>query len=226
MNSRTRLSVVSLIALAGTVACGPASYSTEFDVTESPVSENAAWHHTGLDWTTVASSNGMAYGTQTGNGGFDDSYAYLSGFSADQTASGIVHIDPGINTGTTHEVEILLRWADSEHSARGYECNFAYDGQYADIVRWNGPKDSFTYLLPTLSVRIPGGLHEGDTVGASIVGTTITTYLNGTPLATVADSVFTDGNPGIGFFRGAPSAPQNDFAFTQFAARSIVPPAQ
>lgn len=223
MNPRTLQSLVSLIALCGAVACGPTSYNTEFDLTESPLFEDSHWHRQGLDWTSVVSSNGMAYGTQTGSGGYDDSYAYLVNFTPDHTASGTVHIDPAIDVGTTHEVEILLRWADTEHTARGYECNFAYNGQYADIVRWNGPKGDFTYLLPTLSITIPGGLHEGDNVGASIIGTTITTYLNGVPLASVNDSMFTNGNPGIGFWRGAPSGPQNDFAFTQFGARDIVP---
>jgi hypothetical protein len=42
----------------------------------------------------------------------------------------------GITVGTidascTHEVEILLRWFDAEHVARGYECHLAFDGSYA-----------------------------------------------------------------------------------------------
>jgi hypothetical protein len=220
MNAHTLGRVGLLVLLFGSVACGPTSYSTEFDLTESPISESASWHHVGLDWAQVVTANGMAFGTQTGSGGFDDSYAYLVNFTQDHSASGVVHIEPGINTATTHEVEILLRWADTEHTARGYECNFAYDGQYAQIVRWNGAKGDFT---PLQNAPLPGGLHEGDTVSASIVGNLITTYVNGVQLSTITDNTFPNGQPGMGFWRGAPSSPQNDVAFLSFAARDIVP---
>jgi hypothetical protein len=200
----------------GTTAAG--SYTTDFNLRESPISEGGVWHHTGLDWTLVVTGGGLAYGTQAGNGGYDDSYAYLSGFPPDQSASGVVHIDSAINGSTTHEVEILLRWADSAHNARGYECSFAFNGQYADIVRWNGAKGDFTFVVPTLTASIPGGLHEGDTVSAKIVGNRITTYVNGKQLLTAMDSTFTDGNPGMGYWRGAPSTPINDFAFTHYTA--------
>jgi hypothetical protein len=214
----------AVMILRSGVAWAQTSYVTDFNVTESPVSESGAWRHAGLEWTRIAVANGLAFGTQTGNGGFDDSYAYLAGFSADQSASGVVHLDSEINSSTTHEVEILLRWADSAHTVRGYECNFAYNGQYADIVRWNGPKDDFTYLVPTLTANIPGGLHEGDIVSAKIVGHVITTYVNGTQILSVSDDRFNDGNPGMGFWRGAPSGPMNDFAFTRFTATSLTVP--
>jgi len=213
-------SVLVLLLVHSTSARAATAYVTDFDLTESPISEQGAWSQTGLDWNKVVTAGGLAFGTQTGNGGFDDSYAYLSGFTPDQLASAVVQLG-ALGGGVTHEVELLLRWADSEHSARGYECNFAHDGQYADIVRWNGPKDSFTYLVPTLTAAIPGGLHNGDTVSAKIIGHTITTYVNGTQILTVTDNTFNDGNPGIGFFRGGPSGPQNDFSLTHFSASSL-----
>ncbi|HEV8547371.1 MAG TPA: hypothetical protein VGQ57_00060, partial [Polyangiaceae bacterium] len=94
------------------------TYSTHFDATEAPLSENGAWHHLGLDWTTVETASGIAYGTQllgVGRSGptqYDDSYAYLAGFPADQQASGVIALG-SIDTSCTHEVEILLRWADA-----------------------------------------------------------------------------------------------------------------
>lgn len=212
-----------VVTLTSSVATAATSYTTDFNLTESPVSEGGAWKQTGLDWTRIVTTGGIAHGTQTGNGGYDDSYAYLSGFSPDQSASAVVHLDPNINHATTHEVEILLRWADSAHTARGYECNFAYNGQYQDIVRWNGPKSNYTYLVPTGSAHIPGGLREGDVVSAKIVGNLITTYVNGIEILSVADNVFKDGNPGMGFWRGAPSGPANDVAFTRFTAASLTP---
>jgi hypothetical protein len=73
-------------------ACGPSrtTYSTNFPLTENPISEGARWRNTGLDWTPVATSNGLAYSTQTRNA-YDDSYAFLSGFGADQAAA-VIHL--------------------------------------------------------------------------------------------------------------------------------------
>src|SRR5262245_9498429 len=71
-------------ASAGTGAAGGGkSYSTEFDGIENPLSEGGVWSHVGLDWRNVEKSGGIAYGTQTGTGGYDDSYAVLSGFPPD-----------------------------------------------------------------------------------------------------------------------------------------------
>src|SRR5689334_4505870 len=85
-------------------------YETDFDGDEAPLSEGGAWSHAGQDWRTAVKTGGYAFGTQTGTGGYDDSYALLSGFSPDQTASGVIHLVPTIDPSCTHEVEILLRW--------------------------------------------------------------------------------------------------------------------
>jgi len=214
--------VLLACCLGSGAAAAATTYTTTFELSEKPISEQGAWRRLNAAGTPVATAGGLAFGTQTGSGGFDDSYAYLSGFPPNQAASAVVHLDKGISTNTTHEVEILLRWSDSADGTRGYECNFAYNGQYQDIVRWNGPKGSFTYLVPTLTASIPGGLHDGDTVSAQIVGKTITTFVNGKKILSVDDDTFKDGNPGMGFFRGAPSGPQTDFALTQFTATSSV----
>ena len=196
-------------------------YTTDFDLTESPLSENGAWHHDGLDWTRVDSASGLAFGTQglgvsrSGPAGYDDSYAYLSGFPPDQHATAVVHLGT-IDGSCTHEVEILLRWADSAHVARGYECNVAFDGSYAQIVRWNGAVGDFTYLN---SGNVPGGIHDGDTVSASIIGTRIALSVNGVERATAQDSTYTTGNPGIGFWRGTSGCGSRaDYGFTRFTA--------
>jgi len=222
MNARQCFLCLLLSMLAShTNAFAATSYTTDFNLTESPLSEGGVWKHAGLDWTRPASAGGFAYGTQTGTGGYDDSYAYLSGFPPDQSASGVVHIDSRTSTTTTHEVEILLRWSDSASSARGYECNFAYNGQYADIVRWNGAKGDFTFLAPAGTAGISGGLKEGDVVSAQIIGNVITTFVNGTKVLSVVDSTYGDGNPGMGFWRGDPSSPLDDFAFTRFSAVAL-----
>ena len=194
-------------------------YQTDFDRTETLISEGGVWSHSGLDWTTVATANGLAIGTQTGGvGRFDDSYAFLSGFPADQAASVVIHKDPKLDTTTQHEVEILLRWADSADAARGYECNLSYDGAYAEIVRWNGAYGDFTYVTPQGSGG-PGSVHDGDIFTAQIVGNTITTALNGIRLAQAKDSKWSTGNPGIGLFRnGQAGAFPGDYCLTRFSA--------
>ena len=213
-------------ASAGAGAAGGSSYATSFDLTEAPISENGVWHHAGLDWTFVDTEGGIAFGTQvlgmnrSGPGAYNDSYAYLSGFAADQRASAVVHqgtIDPGC----THEVEILLRWSDADHVAQGYECNLAYDGSYAQIVRWNGPVGDFTYLG---SGSVPGGVHDGDTLAASITGTRITLSVNGVVTATADDASYATGNPGIGFWRGdGGCGALGDYGFTSFVASDAPP---
>jgi hypothetical protein len=200
------------------------SYSTSFDTSESPLSERGAWHHEGVDWTIVQTTAGIAYGTQalgvprSGPEGYDDSYAYLAGFPADQRASAEIAMGT-IDTSCTHEVEILLRWFDSDHVARGYECNLAFDGSYAQIVRWNGPVGDYTYLGEG---SVPGGVKAGDTISASIVGSHITLSVNGTVRAMTDDSTFADGNPGVGFWRGSSGCgAYADLGFASFEASSV-----
>jgi len=202
------------------------SYSTNFGLSESPISEDGAWHHDGLDWTTVDTADGIALGTQalgvsrSGPEGYDDSYAYLAGFPPDQAASAVVALG-AIDASCTHEVELLLRWADSAHNARGYECNVAFDGSYAQIVRWNGPVGDYMYLG---AGNVPGGMHDGDTVSASIVGDTITLSVNGTVRATAQDRTFADGNPGVGFWRGdSGCGTLGDYGFASFGANEVTP---
>ncbi len=196
------------------------SYSTDFNLTESPISEGNAWKNVGLDWTFVATAGGYAFGTQTGNGGYNDSYAHLSGFPPNQSASAVIHIESGI-TASYNEVEILLRWSDAAHRSIGYECNLAHDGSYAQIIRWPGPLGTglgdFAFLGAGAA---PSGVHDGDVFSATIVGNTITTFLNGVQLATAKDSAIANGNPGIGFYWERQAASQK-FSFSSFSAKGL-----
>jgi hypothetical protein len=199
------------------------TYSTTFDATETPISQGGAWTHVGLDWTLVDTANGIAFGTQTGTDGYNDSYAHLSGFPPDHSASAVIYRSASLDgTCGTHEVEILLRWSDSPHDAHGYECNLAFDGSYAQIVRWNGPLSDFTYLG---SGSVPGGVHSGDTLSATILGAKITLFVNGVQVATATDgNPFPTGNPGMGFWRGGACGTTGDYGFTSYSA--MAPPAR
>jgi hypothetical protein len=205
---------------AGMMPDGSVSYSTTFDAVEAPISESGAWTHLGLDWALVDTKGGVAFGTQTGTGKYDDSYAHLGGFPSDHKASAVIHRNAVIDPGCTHEVEIHLRWSDGPHNAHGYECNLAFDGSYAQIVRWNGALGDFTYLA---SGSVPGGVHDGDTISASAVGDLITLYVNGAEITHANDSTWTDGNPGMGFWRGGtgPCGTPGDYGFTSYTATSL-----
>lgn len=205
---------------AGSATTINGSYSTNFDLTESPLSEKGVWRNVGLDWTVVASGEGFAFGTQNGKGGYNDSYAYLTGFPPNQSASAVIHLESGI-TASYNEVEILLRWSDDAHRAIGYECNLAHDGSYAQIIRWPGKLGTglqdFTFLA---SGSASGGVHDGDVFSATVTGNTITSYLNGKQLATATDSAITSGGPGIAFYWEG-QAGSKKYSFTSFTAQGL-----
>jgi hypothetical protein len=190
-------------------------YGTVFSGIEDPLSEGGAWSNNGLDWTRVVKTDGMAAGTQDGYGGYDDSYAALSGFPPDQSARAVVQVGEGIDQSCTHEVELLLRWSDAPHLAQGYEVLLGY-GSYLGIVRWNGPLGDFTELA---YLQIPP-VQDGDVFRATAVGNIITAYVNGVPLLQATDSTYSTGNPGIGFFRRNCGTNQ-DFTIRNFKAREL-----
>ena len=209
------------LAAPGTTSTTTISYSTDFNGNEKPLSEGGAWSNNGIDWTPVAVANGYAFGTQpSGSPAFDDSISVLSGFPPNQSASAVIHVDGTLNGGT-HEVEILLHFSISPHDAHGYECNLSFgpNSSYTEIVRWNGPLGSYDYVSRSNSVAP----HENSVFTATIVGNTITVTLDGTVINTVditsiGGSVWSTGNPGVGFWH-ADNAPH--YAFTSFSATSL-----
>src|SRR5690242_15733893 len=193
-------------------------YSTRFAGRESPLSEGGVWSHRGIHWSKVQKKDGLAYGTQSGSGGYDDSYAYLVGLTADHQGEAVVQVSPTLR-GEPHEALLLLRWADSLTSARGYECLFSFEGD-VDVVRWNGPYGEFTSIGQE-DVRLGRKLASGDVLRARIVGARITCFVNDVPVAHATDATWRDGGPGIGFFRR--EAGENvDIAFSSYTATSIL----
>ena len=181
---------------------GGHTYTTNFSLTENPISEGGNWVNggdLGLDWANVSTAPGLAIGHQVGVS-YSDGTALLTGtWSPDQAATAVVH---SINQDDEcyQEVELRLRSSLSLHSCKGYEIIFKASKTshaYLQIVRWNGPFGDFTYLQSRDGAQY--GVKTGDTVEANIVGSVITAYINGVKMLQATDTVFKNGNPGIGF---------------------------
>ncbi|MBS1865618.1 MAG: Ig-like domain-containing protein [Acidobacteria bacterium] len=214
-------SVVSSADPLTVISAGGNSYTTTFPLTENPISEGGKWINgktVGLDWSDVRTTPGLAIGTQTATVLYDDSTAILSGtWGPDQTTQATVYT---VNQSTNlfEEVELRLRTSISAHSIAGYEVNFRctpVGNQYVQVVRWNGPFNNFTLL----DSKAGPGLKTGDIVSATVVGSTISGYINGVLIVQVTDTTFTNGNPGIGFYlQSGTAAQEGDYGFTSFTA--------
>ena len=176
------------------LSLGPAKandYSTQFPLSEDAISENGKWINggtTGIDWGDVRTASGFAFGTVlSGAPPYNDLTAVLAGtWASSQTAKGTVHT-VNQSSAIQEEVEIRLRTTITPHSITGYEFDFRVtsDGsQYIVIVRWDGPLNSFCYISSTgctadpISATIPGpGLHDGDVVMATTVGSILSLYI-------------------------------------------------
>ena len=94
------------------------SYSTGFDLTESPISEGGKWasppQPSGIKWTRMVTdasiSGGVALGTNGANNTFDDSYAKFVGLDFSSVTNievkGIVYRHPSLSDSETHELEL------------------------------------------------------------------------------------------------------------------------
>jgi hypothetical protein len=218
---------VSILPTACTSAGTHQTYTTNFPLTENPISEGGKWANgqtVGLDWANVRTRSGFAFGTESGTARtapqkYDDSTALVTGiWGPSQTAQATVRT-VNQNDKTYEEVELRLRSTLSAHRATGYEILFRCTKTakaYCQIVRWNGPLGSFTYLNTAEGSQY--GVGNGDVAKATIVGNLITAYINGLQVLQATDNTYTNGNPGIGFYIEGASGVDGDYGFTRFTA--------
>jgi hypothetical protein len=200
------------------------SYTTNFRLLENPISENGNWVNGGVEgisWTNVRTTGGMAVGTMPGNGySYSDSTAVLTGtWGPNQTSQAVV-VTGNQNVSAVEEAELRLRTTIKPRSITGYEIcfrNAAPEG-YVVIVRWNGPPGSFTTLASENGAY--QGIRNGDVIKASMVGGTITAYINGVLVCQATDSTFTSGSPGIGFLLDGATGINANYGFSSFSATS------
>jgi hypothetical protein len=181
------------------------TYSTTFGATENPLSEGGKWidgKAVGLDWNNPQSIPGKAFASVLSGtpNRYNDSVGQLNtSFGPNQYAQGTVYRAAGYSPSPSkHEVELLLRFQITAHNARGYEVMWGQTG-YLAIARWNGPLGNYTSLYDPGDPGI-GPAVDGDVLRAEIIGSTIRVYKNGTLVATVSDTMYTTGQPGMGFW--------------------------
>jgi hypothetical protein len=218
-----KMKIVLLLLLFAVNAYASGNYSTTFPLTENPISENENWINgkdVGLDWCNVATSSGLAFGTQSGSSyAYDDSTAVLSGtWGPNQTVQATV-VSGNQNTNAVEEVELRLRTTITPHSITGYELDFrnASPGGYVAIVRWNGPLNSFTTLAEGNNAY--HGIQNGDILKATIVDSVITVYVNNVLVCQATDSTYKNGSPGVGFWLSqGPASLNANYGFSSFSA--------
>src|SRR5262249_41248498 len=208
----------------------PGTYAISFSLIENPISDGGKWVNgqaVGLDWNNVQTVPGKAYaGMLSGiTNRYDDSIAHLStsfiAFPPNQYAQGTVYRAPGYDPSPSlHEVELHLRFQTTPDNARGYEVLWGITG-YIAVVRWDGPPGIFTTLSQNTGLlqtpdSLTGPPVDGDVLRAEIRGNAITIYKNGSQVVKIDDvsfegsfSVWTDGQPGMGFWPVDDSTPEN-----------------
>jgi len=217
-----------LQAASGSTATHGA-YTTNFPVSENPISEGGKWingQKDGLDWTDVRTTPGLAFGTEIGGTRpelqkYDDSTALLTGtWGPNQTAQATVRrVNKDSVGNATREVELRLRSAISPHNATGYEVMFSCSKSakaYTNIARWDGILGAWMFLQKNEGSQF--GVANGDVVKASMIGNLFTVYVNGVQIAQTTDYLFTSGNPGIGFYQEGVTGGSDECGLSNFTA--------
>jgi hypothetical protein len=216
-----------------TASAAASRYVTRFEQTENPLSHGGRWINgktIGLDWHDAKSVGGVAQASALSgiSHRYDDSIAVLTTtFTPNQYAQGTVFRAAAYSPPSKHEIELLLRFQISEHSARGYEVLWADAGAFA-VVRWNGRLGDFTVLAATDRPELggdgpgPGLAIDGDVLRAEIVGEVVRVYKNG-GLVFVAppNDTWKTGQPGLGFWPTPGSVPQR-YGWKAYEAGSLL----
>lgn len=87
---------------------------------------------------------------------------------------------------------------------------------YCNIARWEGPLGKFTMLKETTGSEY--GVKDGDVVKASMIGKTLSVYINGVQMIQLSDDKFASGNPGVGYYLEGATGVIGDFGFSRFMA--------
>lgn len=212
------------------------SYSTSFDLTENPISESSRWAVTDANATPCRTLNGYACGTQTGNNGYDDSQAVLSGFGANVEVVVTFFRHASISS-TNHEAEICMHSTETGTTTKKYEMLINKDGGIG-LAKWAGGRtfSDFQDLGVASGLGVLSGPPQtGDQARARITainGTTIRLQLWHTPLATgveylvaqvddngsIGGAAYMTGQPGMGFYISDSGGNPIHYGFSSYLA--------
>lgn len=201
----------------------PAGYTTNFPLTENPISENGKWLgglDVGVNWKNARTLPGLAYGGIPTTG-YDDSVAILAtSFPPDQYVQGTVYRAPGYSPGVSHEIELHIRGSITAYHIRTYEILWGITGEL-NIVRWNDTITDYTALLGVPSGPNIGAPVDGDVLRVEMRGSVISVFKNGALVASLSTTTYTSGQPGIGFWpttNGTLSATPSSYGWKSFSA--------
>lgn len=200
------------------------SFTTDFPDDEAPLSQNGRFVRSTADldqWEPMVSSGGLCYGTNGPDNDYDDAFARIDGTVGDYTVSFVVARTPGLNTGVTHEIEILRIVENPDGSVTAIEILFHFSG-FCQCFLWDHPPEGAqanTFTEVSSSGGSPsGGFEDGDLCRLVFAGTTATCQQwNGSSWSTIA--IYTHARLalyelGIGYFT-RPGGDPADYCMTQ-----------
>ena len=232
--------VISKVLLTTLFLCAAVfcrTYTTDFHLTENPVSENSSWvcgQTAGNNlWGNVQTNGTMAFGVSEPTQ-YGDPTAILAGtWGTHQTAQATVKIIRTPTSGCCREAEVRLRTTinPGTHTITGYEVygSVIPGSAYFHIASWGGPNGAWVNM-ETSSPSVY--LKDGDVLKGTVTGTnpvTITAYVNGIQIMSVQDAgnftfsdgkkygPWTSGSPGIGFYDNQDNN-WGDFGFSDYTA--------
>ena len=217
-------------------ASAPGSYTTNFPLTENPISEDGNWTNGGCCgnsslWGNIQTTPGEVFGVSEPTT-YGDPTAIVNGtWGSNQTITVTVKITSQ-PTSCCHELELRPLTTISTNSITGYEinCSTVTGDPYIQLVRWNGTNGNYTQLDQLVPAQ---PCKNGDVlVGTTTVsGGTVTFGLTVNGVQQVftnchctnpSDSgagAFLTGSPGIGFYDNQDSN-WNYFGFSSFTAKT------
>ena len=209
-------------------------YTTNFPLTENPISEDGNWTNGGCCgnsslWGNIQTTPGEVFGVSEPTT-YGDPTAIVNGtWGSNQTITVTVKITSQ-PTSCCHELELRPLTTISTNSITGYEinCSTVTGDPYIQLVRWNGTNGNYTQLDQLVPAQ---PCKNGDVlVGTTTVsGGTVTFGLTVNGVQQVftnchctnpSDSgagAFLTGSPGIGFYDNQDSN-WSYFGFSNFTA--------
>lgn len=224
----------TLIVQPNAVGGVQTDYSTNFPLTENPISEGGRWiggqSAGGNLWGDCQTTPGFAFGVSQPTT-FGDPTAILTGqWGPTQSAQATVKINTTPTTGPD-EVEIRLRTIIGASAMTGYEVYVSVNpnNEYCHIASWGGANGVYVNMdvgAPAIHL-VNGDVLKGTVTTESPTHVTITLYVNGVQVFQVIDDgnftfngdgqkhgPWLSGAPGFGFYQGEAF---NRFGFSNFS---------